>query len=107
MVLGPERDAGAGPESRGAAILVVDDNESNRDLLSRRLVSAGYAVATAASGSEALEALAEGRFDAVILDVMMPEMDGLEVLRRIRGSHGVTELPVVMASALGETHLML
>ena len=103
MTFGPERGTGAGPESRGAAVLVVDDNEANRDLLSRRLVGAGWAVVSAASGPAALAALAEGRFDAVLLDVMMPEMDGLEVLRRIRKRHGVGELPVVMASALGET----
>ena len=102
MPFGPEREAGA-TAARGAAVLVVDDNEANRDLLSRRLVSAGYAVAVASSGPEALAALSEGRFDAVLLDVMMPEMDGLEVLRRIRARFGVSELPVVMASALGES----
>ncbi|HRY46029.1 MAG TPA: response regulator, partial [Thermoanaerobaculia bacterium] len=97
------RGAGAVPADRGAALLVVDDNEVNRDLLSRRLVAAGFAVAGAASGPEALTALDEGRFDLVLLDVMMPEMDGLEVLRRIRARFGVGELPVVMASALGDT----
>jgi CheY-like chemotaxis protein len=103
MAFEAEREEGASPANRNAALLVVDDNEVNRDLLSRRLVSAGYAVATAASGPEALQALAEGRFDAVLLDVMMPEMDGLEVLRRIRARLGVAELPVVMVSALGES----
>ncbi|MHB1047415.1 MAG: protein kinase domain-containing protein [Thermoanaerobaculia bacterium] len=97
------RGAGAVPEDRGTALLVVDDNEVNRDLLSRRLVAAGFAVAGAASGPEALAALEEGRFDLVLLDVMMPEMDGLEVLRRIRERFGVGELPVVMASALGDS----
>jgi len=97
------RGAGAVQADRGAALLVVDDNEVNRDLLTRRLVSAGFSVAGAASGPEALAALAEGRFDLVLLDVMMPEMDGLEVLRRIRARFGVGELPVVMASALGDS----
>lgn len=97
------RGAGAVPEDRGAALLVVDDNEVNRDLLSRRLLAAGFSVAGAASGPEALTALDEGRFDLVLLDVMMPEMDGLEVLRRIRARFGVGELPVVMASALGDS----
>ena len=99
MASGAERDASAGPE----ALLVVDDNEVNRDLLSRRLVSAGFAVAAVSSGEEALSSLEEGRFDAVLLDVMMPGMDGLEVLRRIRSRWGVAELPVVMASALGDS----
>ena len=103
MAFEPERENGAGRADRGAALLVVDDNEANRDLLSRRLVTAGYAVAAVSSGPEALAALSEGRFDVVLLDVMMPEMDGLEVLRRIRARFGVTELPVVMASALGES----
>jgi DNA-binding response OmpR family regulator len=97
------REGESSPVDQGAALLVVDDNDANRDLLSRRLVSAGYAVATAGSGPEALTALAEGRFDLVLLDVMMPEMDGLEVLRRIRARSGVTDLPVIMASALGES----
>jgi len=97
------REDGGSRADRGAALLVVDDNEDNRDLLSRRLVAAGFAVAAVSSGPEALAALSEGRFDLVLLDVMMPEMDGLEVLRRIRARFGVTELPVVMASALGES----
>ncbi len=98
-----DRDGAAGPVEPGGALLVVDDNEVNRDLLSRRLVSAGFAVAAVGSGPEALAALEEGRFDAVLLDVMMPGMDGLEVLRRIRTRRGVAELPVVMASALGDS----
>lgn len=102
MVLDSGLGDRAGREAPGGTLLVVDDNESNRDLLSRRLVAAGYAVATAASGPEALEALTEARFDAVLLDVMMPGMDGLEVLRRVRERYGVTELPVVMVSALGD-----
>ncbi len=103
MAFGAERENGAAGVDRGAALLVVDDNDANRDLLSRRLVSAGYAVAAVSSGPEALAALSEGRFDVVLLDVMMPEMDGLEVLRRIRSRFGVSQLPVVMASALGES----
>ena len=98
-----DRDGAAGPVEPGGALLVVDDNEVNRDLLSRRLVSAGFAVAAVGSGPVALAALEEGRFDAVLLDVMMPGMDGLEVLRRIRTRRGVAELPVVMASALGDS----
>ena len=102
MSFGPEREAGASPGSRGAAVLVVDDNESNRDLLSRRLVAAGYAVASAASGPAALSALAEGRFDAVLLDVMMPEMDGWQVLRTLKADERTRQVPVVMLSARAE-----
>jgi two-component system response regulator AtoC len=80
------------------AVLVVDDEESVRTFLSELLGSAGYQVRCAASGSQALEMLSGGSFDAVLLDVVMPEMSGLEVLRRYRGSGG--SAPVIVLSAL-------
>ncbi len=80
------------------AILVVDDEESVRTYLSDFLSGSGYQVRVAASGSQALEMLAGGSFDAVLLDVVMPELSGLEVLRRYRGSGGGA--PVVVLSAL-------
>jgi DNA-binding NtrC family response regulator len=80
------------------AVLVVDDEESVRTFLSELLGSAGYQVRCAASGSQALEMLAGGSFDAVLLDVVMPEMSGLEVLRRYRGAGGAA--PVIVLSAL-------
>ncbi|MBI4869964.1 MAG: response regulator, partial [Candidatus Riflebacteria bacterium] len=78
-------------------LLVVDDEELNLDMLSRRLKSRGYSVRTAGSGKAALEAL-EG-VDMVLLDVSMPEMDGFEVLRAIRRQRGKLELPVLMVTA--------
>jgi adenylate cyclase len=85
-----------------ATLLVVDDNPTNRDLLSRQLARQGYAVFTAANGREALERLQERRFDLVLLDLVMPEMDGIETLERIRASEALGALPVIMVSALDE-----
>src|SRR6478672_5728293 len=66
------------------AILVVDDNPANRDALSRRLERRGYHVTTAEDGPSALGLCAQRPFDLVLLDVMMPGMNGLEVLQRLR-----------------------
>ncbi|MFH1723432.1 MAG: adenylate/guanylate cyclase domain-containing protein [Elusimicrobiota bacterium] len=82
-------------------ILVADDSEMNRDMLARRLESAGYAVDTAADGRQALDMIAKGEYDLVLLDVMMPELNGLEVLKAVRENKSIAELPVVMATAKG------
>jgi class 3 adenylate cyclase/CheY-like chemotaxis protein len=86
----------------GAAILVVDDNDGNRDMLARRLARQGYRVELAAGGAEALGILATTAVDLVLLDVMMPEMDGVEVLRRLKSHAEWRDLPVLMISALDE-----
>jgi len=83
-------------------LLVVDDNEENRDVLARRLQKQGHWAVTAPGGREALEALAEQPFDLVLLDIMMPEMDGYEVLSRIKNNPQTQRLPVIMISALDE-----
>ena len=83
-------------------LLVVDDNEENRDVLARRLQKQGHWAVTAPGGQEALEALAEQPFDLVLLDIMMPEMDGYEVLSRIKNNPQTQRLPVIMISALDE-----
>jgi CheY-like chemotaxis protein len=80
------------------AVLVVDDEEQVRTFLAELLGSSGYQVRCASSGAQALEMLAGGSFDAVLLDVMMPEMSGLEVLRRYRSTGGSS--PVIVLSAL-------
>jgi PAS domain S-box-containing protein len=80
-------------------LLVVDDEELNREMLQRRLERRGYRVRTGGSGTEALAELAEERVDLVLLDVMMPGMTGLEVLRRIREVFPAAALPVIMATA--------
>jgi DNA-binding response OmpR family regulator len=84
------------PASR---ILVVDDDPTIRDVLSRYLAHAGFAVHTAEDGLQALASMAENSPDLVVLDVMLPGLDGIEVCRRLRAS---TPVPVVMLTALGE-----
>jgi len=84
-------------------ILVVDDNEDNRYTLTRRLSREGYTdVVTASNGREALERLSEQEFDLVLLDIMMPEMDGYSVLEQLRASGRLANLPVIVISALDE-----
>ena len=80
-------------------ILLVDDEAANRDMLSRRLERRGYSVAVAASGADALEALHRERFAAVLLDVQMPGLSGLDVLQELRRTWGPAELPVLMVTA--------
>jgi class 3 adenylate cyclase/CheY-like chemotaxis protein len=83
----------------GARLLVVDDSELNRDMLSRRLQSRGYDVETATDGVVALQLLDRRAYDLILLDVMMPGVTGLEVLRRVRARWSESDLPVIMATA--------
>src|SRR3954452_9129536 len=83
-------------------ILVVDDLPQNIRLLEAVLTPRGYDVASAASGAEALERIAAGGIGVVLLDVVMPEMDGYEVCRRLRADSASRFLPVVMVTASGE-----
>jgi putative two-component system response regulator len=85
-----------------ARILVVDDLEANRDMLSRRLRLLGHFVVTAASGHEALGWLQKNACDMVLLDLMMPEMDGYQVLQAIKADQALLHLPVIMVSANDE-----
>ena len=80
-------------------ILVVDDNKENRTVLSRRLAHDGYQVLPAASGAQALETLELQAVSLVLLDLQMPDMDGLEVLAHIRKKKDEDQLPVFMVSA--------
>ncbi|WP_027005046.1 response regulator transcription factor [Conexibacter woesei] len=84
---------------RAPRILLADDEQSIQTLLSFPLRKDGYEVTTAADGREALARFNEGRFDLVVLDVMMPRMDGLEVCRRIRARNTV---PIIMLTAKAE-----
>jgi two-component system KDP operon response regulator KdpE len=82
-----------------ATVLVVDDEKSLRDFVRRNLEVRGFQVLTAANGLEALAAFNTRNVDLVILDLMMPRMDGLETIRRIRQQSMV---PIILLSALGE-----
>jgi sigma-B regulation protein RsbU (phosphoserine phosphatase) len=88
---------------RTANILVVDDVAENRDLLLRRLQRLGFkAIDQAQNGNEALAAIAATAYDLVLLDIMMPELDGFGVLEVLKRDGRINELPVVVISALNE-----
>jgi two-component system, sensor histidine kinase and response regulator len=83
-------------------VLVVDDDANNRDVLSRRLRWQGHDVRIAGTGSEALQMMSEAEYDLVLLDIMMPDMDGYEVLGHIKSDERLRHIPVIMVSALSE-----
>lgn len=83
-----------------ATILVVDDDEDNRTLVARILRRQEFYVVTAVSGHEALEKIHEGQVDLVLLDVMMPGMDGYEVYHRLKESDNTRNIPIIMLTAL-------
>jgi adenylate cyclase len=98
--LAQESAAVAGGET--GSLLVVDDNEINRDLLSRYLARLGHRVQVAPDGRRALEMIDTGAFDLVLLDIMMPELNGYQVLQHLQDSPNWRDLPVIMISALDE-----
>lgn len=83
-------------------LLVVDDAEANRELLSHQLARQGYTVHRAASGRAAFEMLETQKVDLILLDILMPEMDGIDVLRRLKADHELRETPVIVTTALDE-----
>jgi CheY-like chemotaxis protein len=84
-------------------ILVVDDQPRNIELLEAYLVPQGYEILKAANGEEALEKLDGNQIDLILLDVMMPGMDGFEVIRRVRQDTAQRQLPIILVTALRET----
>jgi putative two-component system response regulator len=87
-------------------ILVVDDEPQNIELLEAYLVPQGYEIVKAANGEEALEKLFSNQIDVMLLDVMMPGMDGFEVIRRVRQDNKYRnhrQLPIILVTALRET----
>jgi signal transduction histidine kinase len=96
----------SGPADNAATVLVVDDNLQNREVAEGHLVGAGYRVIQAEGGAEGLALLTARRPDLVMLDVLMPGMDGYETCRRIRALPEVGDTPVLFLTALGdlETH---
>lgn len=91
----------APPESQGM-MLVVDDNSMNRLMLSRHIERQGHRVVAAENGRDALDKLHQDQYDVVLLDVMMPEMDGYAVLEYMKGDPTLRDIPVIMISALDE-----
>jgi len=97
-----EERRSAGAEAPGH-ILVVDDKEPNRDLLSRRLEHEGHQCVTAADGRQALEAVEKVDFDLILLDILMPVMDGYQVLQYLKSNPRFAQIPVIVLSALDKT----
>jgi CheY-like chemotaxis protein/predicted Ser/Thr protein kinase len=95
------------PPTPKASLLIVDDNADNRDMLSRRLVRQGYQVQAVESGEAALERITQGKFDLVLLDVMMPGMGGLATLAQLRQTYSQAQLPVIMATARSQSEDMV
>lgn len=83
-------------------ILIVDDNEYNRDLLSRWLQRQGHTVILSKNGVEALQTIKSETVDLVLLDIMMPEMNGYEVLAELKNGNGYSRIPIIMISAVDE-----
>jgi adenylate cyclase len=85
-----------------AEVLVVDDTPENRDLLSRRVAKEGHVVTLAENGRVAMEKLRAKAFDLVLLDIMMPEMSGYDVLEQVKADDSLRHIPVIVISALSE-----
>jgi len=98
-----ERSGPAGSASAGPLILLVDDDARVRELVRVNLEFEGYTVREAGSAEEGLAAIDEARPDLILLDVMMPQVDGWEMLRRIQERHGAGAIPVVMFSGQVES----
>ncbi len=91
-------EGGSGP----GRLLVVDDNKVYRLLLARGLEQQGHSVAMAENGRRALEMLRAERFDIILLDIQMPEMDGYQVLEQLAGDKALRDIPVIITSSLDE-----
>src|SRR5262245_34000174 len=83
-------------------VLLADDNESNRDMLTRRLQRQGMKVETARDGRQTLELARNRAFDVILLDIIMPGLDGLSVLQQLKADPQTRHVPVIMISALDE-----
>jgi len=103
MMPGPAAQAfGASTTGRGVSVLVVEDEEDLLDLLHFNLAREGFTVQTATTGEEALRAIREKVPHLMLLDLMLPGIDGLEVCRTVKGSEPTSTLPVIMLTARGE-----
>ncbi|MFD0981946.1 adenylate/guanylate cyclase domain-containing protein [Tropicimonas aquimaris] len=91
-------------EEMKGRILVVDDTAQNRDLLQRQLVRQGHEVVAAASGTEALAMVAREEFDLALVDILMPDLNGIELLARLKANDDWRQIPVIMVSGLNEIH---
>lgn len=83
-------------------LLLADDDESNRELLRRRLEKLGYTVTACCNGAQALQEIRSAPYDLILLDLLMPELDGNEVLERLKADPALQHVPVIMISALDQ-----
>ena len=90
--------SGPGQPARGPLVLLVDDDPQVREVVRINLEMEGYAVREAGNAEDGLAALEDEAPDLILLDVMMPQVDGWEMLRRVQERHGVGSIPVVMFS---------
>src|SRR5512146_2089303 len=88
-------------------ILIVDDHRTNRLKLSLGLKQQGHTIAEAENGRQALEKLRAESFDLVLLDIMMPELDGYQVLEQMKQDHALRDVPVIVISAQDELESMV
>src|SRR6478752_7403324 len=95
----PREQPQSPPEAEPARILIVDDHEDNVELLRARLEAWGYTAESAADGAEALKKIEESPPDLVLLDVMMPKIDGIEVAKRVKGNPHLPFIPIIMQTA--------
>jgi excisionase family DNA binding protein len=97
--------SGPGKPARGPLVLVVDDDPQVREVVRVNLELEGYAVREAANADEGLAAVEHDAPDLILLDVMMPQVDGWEMLRRVQERHGIGSIPVVMFSGQLESDI--
>ncbi|ELS30420.1 MULTISPECIES: response regulator [Pseudanabaena] len=89
-------------EVQNFQVLIVDDNEINRDMLARRLHRRDFQISMAVNGREAIEMAQKNLYDLVLLDIMMPELDGYAVLTYLKKDSRLRDIPVIMISAIEE-----
>jgi CheY-like chemotaxis protein len=94
-----DKTHGAGMKSKSIKILLAEDNELNRDMLSRRLLRKGYEVVLAVDGEEALAKVMTEHPDLILMDLRLPEVDGWEVTRRLKGDNSTCHIPVIAITA--------
>jgi len=93
-------------DMKNSKLLLVDDQELNRDVLGHRLTKSGYQLSSATNGQEALDALKEEKFDLILLDIMMPDISGIDVLKEIRKEGKNKSTPVIMTTAMDDIEVV-
>jgi len=99
----PEAEA-ASPKGLRGRLLLVEDNDLNRDMMARRLERAGFQVDVAGSGADALAKLGKAPPDLMLLDIVLPDCSGVEIVKKIRGDRGRLELPIIMVTARDQSY---